>query len=101
LAVAEGDENDLEAIQVDINKNFNMLTAFGSLPIVILMEKYIFDFVFPALTHFFNLRLPIKPTQKDFYKKLLIIIQKSVTFAKKDIHFENAKNLFKLVKRIP
>jgi len=28
------DDDDLENIVVDINKNFNMLTAFGSFPIV-------------------------------------------------------------------
>jgi len=46
---------------VDINKNFNMLTAFGSSPIVQLMEKYIFEVVFPAIQHYLELRLPIKP----------------------------------------
>jgi len=55
------DENNLENIYVDINKNFNMQTAFGSFPIVQLMEKYIYDMVFPALTNFLDLRLPIKP----------------------------------------
>jgi len=72
--VTDIDDNDLENVFVDINKNFNMLTAFGSFPIVQLMEKYIFDHVFPALIHFLNLRLPIKPNQKEFYKKLFVIL---------------------------
>lgn len=55
------EENDLDGIFVDINKNFNILTAFGSFPIVLLFEKYIFDVVYPAITHFFELKIPIKP----------------------------------------
>jgi hypothetical protein len=56
------DDLDLESIEVDINKNFNMATAFGSFPIVQIMEKYIFEVVFPAFGSFFELRLPVKPS---------------------------------------
>ena len=42
-ALPETDEKDLDGIHVDINKNFNMLTAFGSFSIVELMENYIFE----------------------------------------------------------
>lgn len=78
-----------------------MLTAFGSLPISILFEKYMFDVVFPAITHFFELKLPIKGSQKEFYNSLLSAIQKSVSYCKKDQHFENAKIMFKSIKKIP
>lgn len=61
------DADDLEKIDVDINKNFNLMTAFGSFPIVILMEQYIFEVVFPAMQNFFDLRLSIKPAQKKFF----------------------------------
>jgi len=61
------DVDDLENIPVDINKNFNLMTAFGSLPIAILMEYYIFEVVFPGLKNFFDLRLSIKPAQKKFF----------------------------------
>jgi hypothetical protein len=45
----ENEQQDLDGIEVDINKNFNMLTSFGSKPIVNCMEFYIFDVVFPAI----------------------------------------------------
>ena len=77
------------------------MTAFGSFPIVVLMEKYIFECVFPAIRYYLNLRLPIKPSEKEFYFKFFALLQKSVTYAKKDIHFENAKELFKDIKKIP
>lgn len=84
LAMNEEENDDLEKIQVDINKNFNMSTAFGSIPIVELMEAYIFETVFPAVANFFELRLQIKPKETEFFKKLFLIIQKSVSFAKKE-----------------
>ena len=68
-----------------------MLTAFGSLEVVVIMEDYIFNTVYKALESFLNLRLPIKLTEKDFYKRLFLVIQKAVCFAKKDQHWENAK----------
>jgi len=73
-AVDQVDDGDLEGINVDINKNFNLLGAFGSVPIVVVMEQYIYEIVFVALSSFFILRLPIKPNQKEFYHKLLMII---------------------------
>jgi hypothetical protein len=56
-------EEDLDGIYVDINKNFTMLTSFGSFPILYLIERYIFENVYLALSHYFSLRLPIKPGQ--------------------------------------
>jgi hypothetical protein len=44
-----GDDKNLDGIHVDINKNFNMLTAFGSFQIVELMEYYVFEMCFPAI----------------------------------------------------
>ena len=58
---------DLDGIYVDINKNFNMLTAFGSIPIVNLMEKYIFEMCFPAISNYFSLRLIINPSDKEIF----------------------------------
>ena len=37
-----------------------MLTAFGSLEVVVIMEDYIFNTVYEALESFLLLRLPIK-----------------------------------------
>jgi hypothetical protein len=59
--MAPEEEKDLDEIEVDINKNFTMLTSFGSFEVLYLIERYIFEVVFQALTHYFNLRLPIKP----------------------------------------
>jgi len=51
-----------------------MLTAFGSIEIVVIMEDYIFNTVYRALQSFFILRLPIKSTEKDFYKRLFLVL---------------------------
>jgi len=51
-----------------------MLTAFGSFEVVVIMEDYIFNTVYKALENFLNLRLPIKSTERDFYKRLFLVI---------------------------
>jgi len=68
------EEEDLDGIHVDINKNFTMKTSFGSFPILYLIERYIFEMVYQALIHYFELRLPIKAEQIEFFKKFLILI---------------------------
>ena len=93
----ENDQN-VYNIKVDINKNFNMLTAFGSFPMVELMEHYVFDVCYPALKNFFICNMPIKGDQESFYKVLFQFIQKITSFAKKNKHFENAQELFKVIK---
>lgn len=42
----EAEDDDLDGIHVDINKNFTMLTSFGSFPVLYLIEKYIYENVF-------------------------------------------------------
>ena len=69
--MAPDEEKDLDEIEVDINKNFTMLTSFGSFEVLYLIERYMFEVVFLALTHYFNLRLPIKPNQSDFFRLFL------------------------------
>ena len=64
----------MESVVVDINRNFTMLTAFGSMEIVVIMEDYIFNTVYKALQSYFILRLPIKPSEKDFYKRLFLVL---------------------------
>lgn len=44
------DDGDLDGIHVDINKNFTMLTSFGSFPVLYLIERYVFETVFHSLT---------------------------------------------------
>lgn len=97
----DNNEDDLDGLKVDINKNFNMLTSFGSEPIVICMERYVFEVLFPALQHYLELKIPIKDDKKPFFFSLFAMIQMIVSFASKDIHFEKAKSLFKSIKQFP
>ena len=69
--------------------------------ILYLIERYIFENVFQALTHYFNLRLPIKPKQRDFFKKFLQLIQKATSYCQKELHKDKARELFKTIKKIP
>ena len=64
-------EEDLDGIKVDINKNFTMLTSFGSFPILYLIERYVFESLYSALTQFFSLNLPIKSDFRQFFKKMI------------------------------
>ena len=82
--VEEQPVDDLDGIYVDINKNFTMLTSFGSFPVLYLIERYTFEKVFSCLTQFFSLKLPIKLEYRNFFKKLLQLIQKATSFATKD-----------------
>jgi len=97
----QGNDGALDNINVDINKNFSMLTSFGSFPILYLIERYVFETVFSALTQFFNIKLPIKIEYRNFFKKLLQLIQKSTDFVQKESHKVSARNLFKVIKKIP
>ena len=98
ITVENEDEPDPNDIKVDINNNFNMLTAFGSFPIAEHMEHYVFEVCYPAIKNFFVCNLPIKGDQEPFYKNLFQTLQKITSFAKKNKHFENANELFKLIK---
>jgi hypothetical protein len=68
------DNSNMTDIQVDINNNFNMLTAFGSFPIVELMEHYVFEVCFPALKNYLLCQLPIKGEHEGFYKELFVLL---------------------------
>ena len=46
----EKNDGDLDGIYVDINKNFTMLTSFGSFPVFSILERYVYETVFSALT---------------------------------------------------
>ena len=78
-----------------------MLTSFGSFPVLYLIERYIFENVYMALTHYFDLRLPIKPVQKEFFRKFMNLIQRATSFVCKDNHKDRARELFKTIKKIP
>lgn len=91
---------DLDVMVVDINKNFSMLTSFGSFTILYLIERYIFEYVYPALMHFFDLKLPIKRHHEDFFRNLFQLIQKATSFVIKDHHKMRANELFKTIKGV-
>lgn len=63
-----------------------MLTSFGSFPILYLIERYVFESLYSALTQFFGLGLPIKPDLRSFFKKLIGLIQKASNYAVKENH---------------
>lgn len=50
----------LNNLKVDANKNFTFTTAFGRFPVSELMQKYVFEGIFPSLEAFLNLRLPMR-----------------------------------------
>lgn len=77
------------------------MTSFGSFSILYLIERYIFENLYSALTHFFHLNLPIKPDQHDFYRQFLALILKATNFVVKDNHKDFARELFKKIKQIP
>ena len=80
------EQQDLDMINVDINKNFTMLTSFGSFSILYLIERYTYEIVYRALIHYFDLRLPIKTEQMEFFKKFFLTIQKTTNFLYKEPH---------------
>jgi hypothetical protein len=99
--MGDGENEDLDGINVDINKNFTMLTSFGSFPILYLIEKYIYENVYLALTHYFNLRLPIKQEQREFFARFMGQIQKATNFVNYEHHKQRARDLYKVIKKIP
>ena len=46
-------------VMVDVSKNFNFVTNFGTSKISLLMQEYIFEGILPALTSFISLRIPL------------------------------------------
>jgi len=56
---------------VDIFNDFSLKTCFGSFPVQYLLEKHIFEVVVPSIIHFFELRLPFNPDQREMTRKLI------------------------------
>lgn len=99
----DGDEEmliDLDSVPVDITRNFSIVTSQGCFSMHYLIERYIFEDVYPALTHYFSLRLPIKgEAAEKFYRDFFLKMQKATTFVHKPLHKENANALFVTVKK--
>ena len=58
-------------MQVDVSKNFDFVTNFGTFPISQLMTDYIFDGVFNCLAEFFEINLPMNPAQTNLMRRIL------------------------------
>ena len=81
-----GDFMSQHQIDVDVSKNFNFVTNFGSFKISELMQEYVFEGIFPCLNQFFSLRLPMKEEQKELVRRLLKICLMCTAFKSKPIH---------------
>lgn len=79
----------LNNLKVDPNRNFTFTTAFGKFPVSELMIKYVFEFVFPSLEAFLNLRLHMGENESKLVQKLLKLLFLSVPYKSKPIHDRN------------
>jgi hypothetical protein len=86
---------------VDANKNFTFTTAFGRFPVSELMQKYVFEGVFPSLEAFLNLRLPMKEYEQKLVAKILKLLFLSVSYKSKPIHDRNIQRFVRTVNSIP
>jgi len=48
-----------KGIEVDVSTNFDFKTNFGTSKISVLMLEYIFEGIFPTLTAFIRLKIPL------------------------------------------
>lgn len=76
-------------INVDVSKNFDFVTNFGTSKISTLMQEYIFEGVFPSLTAFISLRLHMSKQRTELMRKLLKLCFMCVNFKSKPIHETN------------
>jgi hypothetical protein len=91
----------LNNLKVDPNKNFIFNTAFGKFPVSELMLKYVFEFVFPSLEAFLNLRLHMQEYESKLVSKLLKLLFLSVPYKSKPIHDRNIVKFVKTIGSIP
>jgi len=70
----------LDNLTVDVNKNFEFITAFGKFKVSELMLKYVFEDIVPAMRLFLNLRISMKENDKKLVRKLLKLIFLSASF---------------------
>lgn len=91
---------DLDTLQIDITRNFSIVTSQGCFSVHYLIERYVFEDVYPALTHYFSLKLPIKgELAEKFFREFFQKIQKATSFVSKPLHKENANALFVTIKK--
>jgi len=76
----------LNNLIVDVNSNFDIVTAFGIFPVSDLLNKYVFEALFPSMQSFLLLRLPMKDVEKRMIKKLLKLLIMSISYKSKPSH---------------
>lgn len=88
----------IEAIQVDVNKNFDLVTAFGKFKISELMQTYVFDGIFPAIIEFFRMRLSLKGEQRSKIGKLLKCLGLCCRYPSKSSHEKRIQELLREIR---
>ena len=73
-------------ISIDVSKNFDFVTNFGTYPITQLMVDYIFEGVFSCLAQFISLRLPMTTANHDLVRRVLKLCMMSAQFKAKPSH---------------
>jgi hypothetical protein len=79
----------LNNLTVDVNKNFEFITAFGKFKVSELMLSYVFENILPAMRIFLKVR------------KLLKLIFLSVAYKTKPIHDKNTQLFVRTIRAIP
>ena len=85
-------------IVVDVSKNFDFVTNFGTYKISTLMQEYIFEGVFVCLSQFLSLRIPMNGSQRELIRKLLKLCLMCVAFKSKPSHEKNIINFINEVR---
>ena len=91
----------LNNLTVDVNKNFEFITAFGKFKVSELMLTYVFEDILPAMRIFLNIRLSMKEYEKKLVRKLLKLIFLSIAYKTKPIHDKNTQLFFRTIRTIP
>lgn len=86
---------------MDVNKNFEFVTAFGTFKVSELMQQYVFEDCFPSIQKFLALRLPMKEKEKGLIRKMLKLMFMSVGYKSKAIHEKRIQQFVQEVRAIP
>lgn len=91
----------LDNLTIDVNKNFEFITAFGKFKVSELMLKYVFEDIVPAMRKFLDLRIPMKENDKKLIRKLLKLIFLSASFKAQPIHDRYLTQFVRTIRTIP
>ena len=91
----------LDNLTVDVNKNFEFITAFGKFKVSELMLKYVFEDIVPAMYKFLELRIPMRENDKKLIRKLLKLIFLSASFKQQPVHDRELTQFVRTIRTIP